>query len=67
MRTILLASALIVGSSLVTSANATTTSARDSARAEGAQMADAQNFGERYVQRRNFIQGCLIDMGFNGQ
>jgi hypothetical protein len=30
-------------------------------------MADAQNFGERYVQRRNFIQGCLIDMGFNGQ
>jgi hypothetical protein len=67
MRIILFASALIVGSSLVMQAHAATTSARESARAECARLADSQNFGERYVQRRNFIQDCLIDRGFNAQ
>jgi hypothetical protein len=67
MRIILLASALIVGSSLFIPAHAAVISARETARSECARFADAQNFGERYVQRRNFIQECLIDRGFNAQ
>src|SRR4051794_12770198 len=64
---IILATALIVGSSLIVPANAATTSMIETARAECAQLADEQNFGDRQVQRRNFIQDCLIDRGFNSR
>ena len=65
MRIILLAFALIVGSALVDSANAATKSVRASIRAECMRLAAAQNFGRRYIQRRNFIQDCVIDPEFN--
>jgi hypothetical protein len=65
MQLIQLASALVISFALVIPANAATTSARKSARAECVRLADAQKFGERKIQRRNFIQGCLIDRGYN--
>jgi uncharacterized membrane protein len=65
MQLIQLASALVIGFALVIPANAATTSARKSARAECVRLADAQKFGERKIQRRNFIQDCLIDRGYN--
>ena len=65
MKMIQLASALVVGFALVIPANAAATSARKSVRAECVRLADAQNFGKRHIQRRNFIQDCLIDRGYN--
>ena len=65
MQIIQLASALVVSVALVIPANAATTSARNSARAECVRLADAQKFGERQIQRRNFIQDCVIDRDFN--
>jgi len=59
-----LASALVVGFALVIPANAAATSARKSVRAECVRLADAQNFGKRHIQRRNFIQDCLIERGY---
>jgi hypothetical protein len=67
MRIVLLAIALIVGSSLVIPADAATRSAIAIARGECAKLAAKQHFGKRYIQRRNFIQDCLIDRGFNAQ
>jgi hypothetical protein len=60
-----LATALIVGSALVIPAQAATTTARDDVRAECIRLANVQDFGARHIQRRNFIQDCLIDRGFN--
>ena len=65
LQLIQLASALVVSFALAIPANAATTSARKSARAECVRLADAQKFGERQIQRRNFIQDCLIDRGYN--
>jgi uncharacterized membrane protein len=65
LQLIQLASALAVSFALVIPANAATTSARKSARAECVRLADAQKFGERQIQRRNFIQDCFIDRGYN--
>ena len=65
MQLIQLAFALVVSFALVIPANAATTSARKSVRAECVRLADAQKFGERQIQRRNFIQDCLIDRGYN--
>ena len=65
LQIIQLASALVVSFALVIPANAATTSARKSARAECVRLADAQKFGERQIQRRNFIQDCLIERGYN--
>jgi hypothetical protein len=65
LQPIQLASALVVSFALVIAANAATTSERKSVRAECVRLADAQKFGERQVQRRNFIQDCLIDRGYN--
>ena len=64
MRTILLAIAPIVGSASLDAANAAT-SIRPGARAECMRLAVAQNFGKRYIQRRNFIRDCMIDPEFN--
>jgi hypothetical protein len=55
MRIVLLAIALIVGSSLVIPADAATRSAIAIARGECAKLAAKQHFGKRYIQRRNFI------------
>jgi hypothetical protein len=60
-----LGSALVISFALLIPANAATTSARDSARAECVRLADGQQFGERQIQRRNFIRDCLIDRGYN--
>ena len=65
MRVVLLASALVFGSALAVPGNAATTPARENAWAECVRLAAAQNFGERYIQRRNFIQNCVMDRGFN--
>jgi len=65
LRMVLLVSALVAGSTMVVPAHAASTSARESARAECVRLADAQDFGARHIQRRNFIQDCLIDRGFN--
>jgi hypothetical protein len=65
MQLIRLASALVVSFALAIPANAATSSARKSAHAECVRLADAQKFGERQIQRRNFIQDCLIDRGYN--
>jgi hypothetical protein len=65
MRIIVIAFALIVGS--VMPADAATRSAIAMARADCAKLAQAQRFGSRHIQRRNFIQDCLIDRGFNAQ
>jgi hypothetical protein len=61
LRVILLVSALVASSALSAHAN----NGRDNARAECVRLADAQKFGDRRIQRRNFIQDCLIDRGFN--
>jgi hypothetical protein len=65
LQLIQLASAVVVSVALVIPANAATTSARKSAQAECVRLADAQKFGELQIQRRNFIQDCLIDRGYN--
>jgi|tagenome__1003787_1003787.scaffolds.fasta_scaffold20925787_3 hypothetical protein len=65
LQLIQLASALVVSVALAIPANAATASTRTSARAECVRLADAQKFGERQIQRRNFIQDCLIDRGYN--
>jgi hypothetical protein len=67
MRIIFLAVALTVGSSMILPANAATKSAVAVARAECIKLAQLQRFGRRNIQRRNFIQECLIDRGFNAQ
>jgi hypothetical protein len=67
MRIIVMAFALIVGSSLIIPADAATRSAIAIARAECAKLASAQRFGRRHIQRRNFIRDCLIDRGFNAE
>jgi hypothetical protein len=65
LQLIQLASALVVSVALAIPANAATASTRKSARAECVRLADAQKFGERQIQRRNFIRDCLIDRGYN--
>jgi hypothetical protein len=65
LQLIQLAPALVVSFALAIPANAVTTSERDSIRAECVRLADAQQFGERQIQRRNFIQDCLIDRRYN--
>jgi len=67
MRIIFLAAALTVGSSIILPANAAPKSAIAIARAECIKLAQLQRFGRRNIQRRNFIQECLIDRGFNTQ
>jgi hypothetical protein len=57
----------LIGSSMIAPANAATPLARTIAWAECYRLAAAQNFGRRHIQRRNFIQDCLIDRGFNAQ
>jgi hypothetical protein len=65
LQLIQLLSSLVVSFALVIPANAATASAHKSAQAECVRLADAQMFGERQIQRRNFIQDCLIDRGYN--
>jgi hypothetical protein len=65
LQPIQLASALVVSLALAIPTNAATTSTRKSVRAECVRLADAQKFGERKIQRRNFIQDCLIDRRYN--
>jgi hypothetical protein len=65
LQLIQLASALVVSLALAIPANAATASERESIRAECVRLADAQQFGERQIQRRNFIQDCLIDRRYN--
>ena len=69
MRIILLVFALFVGSTMIIPdrINAATKSAHAIARAECVRLAAAKKFGKRVIQRRNFIQDCLIDRGFNAQ
>jgi hypothetical protein len=59
-----LAISLIVGV-IAEGTNAAAKSVRASLRAECVRLAAAQNFGRRHIQRRNFIQDCVIDRDFN--
>jgi hypothetical protein len=61
LQALVLVPALIFGLSMAAHASA----ARDAAKAECVRLAAAQAFGDRHIQRRNFIQDCLIDRGFN--
>jgi len=65
MRTISLLFVLIIGSTIPNDANAGTKSMRASIKAQCVRVAAAQNFGRFYIQRRNFVQNCIIDPEFN--
>ena len=64
MRVLLLVFMLVAVSAISDSKNAATNVGRPGTEAECVQLADAQDFGMRHTQRREFIQEC-IDPEFN--
>ena len=67
MRNVFIVAALLsMFGATVSVAAAPLKSARSTALADCERQAKAKQFGNRTIQRRNFLKDCMIDRGFYG-